>query len=500
MANRIVPPSASALIGSLRGVGYSLQTAIADLIDNSIAASANKIDIFLDWAKGAPVVSILDDGDGMGADTLVEALRFGCAGPTNKRSKSDLGRFGLGLKTASLSQCRRITVVSKRAGQCSTFTWDLDHIQKAGDTWELIEGQYTGPRDRLTKVKSLKSGTLVLWEKMDFGRSEDRPDHSAFLSEIEALEQHLAMVFHRFLEGDARQIAILLNGRRIKAWDPFLEDHPGCDPSPVQKLKGPSGQIEVQGFVLPHRDRFKTEDAYERAGGPEGWTAQQGFYVYRHKRLLSAGGWLGLGGAKTWTREESSRLARIRVDIPNSADFDWRIDIRKAIARPPDGIRARLKKLADEIRQRAREIFVHRGEYGARRRGEQVARIWKVNTQQAKHRYTIDRTHELVRLIHKELGKSSPLLEGMLNLVEKTVPVERVWLDVTEQKIAPQQMEGGDDQELLREAGSLIAAMEHAGIPYDAALSKISAMDPFDTVENLAARLSNKKTHKHGTG
>ena len=498
MNNCLVPPSATALIGSLRGVGYSLETAIADLIDNSIAASAKEIDISLDWAGGTPTVSVFDDGKGMPSPTLVEALRFGCGGPDRKREQEDLGRFGLGLKTASLSQCRRLTVASRYSAETSIYTWDLDHIRSAGDKWELIGNEYSGPEETLLKLKSLQHGTLVVWEKMDFGRSEDRPDYSSFLADIERVEHHIAMVFHRFLNGDARKTLITLNGRRLKAWDPFLEDH-GGDPTPIQRLKGPGGQaVLVQGFILPHRDRFKSEEDYERAGGPEGWTAQQGFYVYRQKRLLSAGGWLGLGGSKAWTREESSRLARIRIDIPNSADSDWRIDIRKAIARPPDGLRVQLKKLADEMRLRAREIFVHRGHYGARRKTDKVSRIWKINPDNQKKRYAIDMTHDLVRLVQAKLGINKGLLDGMIDLIEKTVPVERVWLDVTEQNASPSAVNKEDDGSLLEAAKSLVRAMESAGIPFDEALIKVGAMDPFDRVENLAARIAMRKEKKQG--
>src|SRR5262249_31381530 len=186
----------------------------------------------------------------------------------------------------------------------------------------------------------------------------------------------------------------------------------------------------VQGFGLPHRDRFRTEAQFTEAGGPEGWNAQQGFYVYRQRRLLSAGGWLGLGGTRTWTREEPSRLARIRIDIPNTADRDWRIDNRKALAPPPDATRKRLQKIADGGRRKAREVFVHRGLFGARTKDAEVSRIWQINGDGAARRYTISRNHALIRLLVEHLGKRADLLEAALDLLERTVPVERVWLDV----------------------------------------------------------------------
>lgn len=366
MPTRDVPPSASALVSSLRGVGYSLETAVADLIDNSIAAGANTVDVQLDWNDGRPTVWIRDDGSGMPEGRLVEAMRFGGIGPDATRSGTDLGRFGLGLKTASLSQCRRLTVVSKFAGTLTAFTWDIDRIKKAGDRWELLEGAEGLKSDGLTRLQGSKSGTLVVWRKMDFGRKEDMPNYAAFLADIERLDLHVGMVFHRFLNGDARKIQIYVNGHSVAAWDPFLETHQATIRNPEQPIRAPGGTVRVRGFVLPHRDRFANESDFARAGGPDGWTSQQGFYVYRQKRLLMAGGWLGLGKGRAWTREETSRLARIRIDVANTGDEDWRIDIRKAIARPPDAIRSRLEAIADDIRRRAREVFVHRGQYGPR--------------------------------------------------------------------------------------------------------------------------------------
>jgi hypothetical protein len=490
VSSRVVPPSASALIGSLRGVGYSLETAIADLIDNSIAADAQSIDIRFDWNDGDPVASILDDGAGMSEDQLVEAMRFGGVGPDAARSDGDLGRFGLGLKTASLSQCRQLTVASKTVEGIAAFTWDIDRIRKGGDRWNLIEGRDGLAIDALAELNRRKTGTLVAWRKIDFGRRDDRPDHAAFMADLDRLDRHLAMVFHRFIDGDARRIRISINGQMVSAWDPFLETHEATIRSPEQPIKGPGGTVRVRGFVLPHRDRFRSEDEFEKAGGLDGWNVQQGFYVYRQKRLLSAGGWLGLGKGRAWTREESSRLARIRIDIPNTADHDWRIDIRKAIARPPDAIRKRLQGIADDIRRKAREVFVHRGQYGARARKDEVSRIWLVNPAAERHRYAIRRDHELVALVRDQLKvPGQQLLEALLDLIERTVPVDRVWLDVTEHGVPPSDI---DSDELTQAARSMARLMEKAGMPYREAVAKLATMDPFDQVKNLSGLLARK--------
>jgi hypothetical protein len=478
-------------MSSLRGVGYSLESAIADIVDNSIAAGATRIEIGLSRPEADAVVTILDDGCGMSEARLIEAMRFGGQGPGVQRDLTDLGRFGLGLKTASLSQCRQLTVASKTREGVAAFTWDVDVIVEGDGGWHLLEGRAHVPHSALAMLQSRNTGTVVVWQKVDFGRLEDRPDNAAVLADVDRLDRHLGMVFHRFLQGDARAIEISINGHSVEAWDPFLESHEATIPQPVQTIRSPGGPVAVRGFVLPHRDRFRSEADFLRAGGPEGWNAQQGFYVYRHKRLLSAGGWLGLGGSRTWTRDEPSRLARIRIDIPNTADRDWRIDIRKAIARPPDAIRKRLQGIADVVRRKAREVFVHRGLFGARAKDAEVSRIWETHGEGAGRRYTIQRDHELVRLLKERLGNAGALLEGTLDLIERTVPVERVWLDVTEHGAPVGQPE--EDAELVRAAARLVDAFAKAGVPFETAVANVAGMDPFDKVANLPKKLSGGK-------
>lgn len=427
----------------------------------------------------------------MAEDQLVEAMRFGGLGPDIQRGEGDLGRFGLGLKTASLSQCRQLTAISKCKGAVSAFTWDIDRIGPSGGGWDLIEGDEHCDGGLLAKLKATSSGTLIVWRKIDFGRKLDRPDHAAFMADLERLDRHIGMVFHRFLIGDARKLSIRINGKRIEGWDPFLEKHDATIRNPEQPIQGPGGRVLVRGFVLPHRDRFRNPDEFKKAGGLEGWTAQQGFYVYRQKRLLSAGGWLGLGGSRTWTRDESSRLARIRVDIPNSADHDWRIDIRKAIARPPDAIRKRLQSLADDIRRKAREVFVHRGQYAPRTPEGELSRVWQINPDGSKRRYVIRSEHELITLLKDRLSDDNfRLLESLIDLIERTVPVDRVWLDVTERGVPA--AEETDTKELFEGARSLARLMEKAGMALREAAARVSLMDPFNKIEGLADKLIQK--------
>ena len=424
------------MLEALRGLGYSTATALADLIDNSIAAGAKTVHLRFFWAGPASLIHILDDGNGMDADELDRAMRLGEHSPLETRAAHDLGRFGLGLKTASLSQCRRLTVASRKNGQLHCLRWDLDEIaRRSDDGWYLLEGAAEGSAAYLRPLEEQERGTLVLWEALDriitpgFGEQ-------AFLDLIDRVEQHLAMVFHRYLQGPNPRLRIIINECAVAPWDPFLTDHPATWSSPPQRYPGGAGVVEVQGYVLPHRDRLESGD-YERAGGPEGWTAQQGFYVYRNQRLLVAGGWMGLGQGRGWTREEVYRLARIRIDIPNSADAEWKIDIRKSTTRPPVELRRRLLRLAEDIRQRARRVFAHRGQITQTNGREPLVEAWRAEHGRAGMRYRISQDHPAVQSVLEEAGPLLPRIEAMLRVIEETVPVQRIWLDTTEGREVP---------------------------------------------------------------
>lgn len=434
--SRHAPPKASAMLEALRGLGYSTATALADVIDNSIAARAAIVHLRFVWTGSASAIHVLDDGAGMKADELDQAMRLGERNPLETRAAHDLGRFGLGLKTASLSQCRRLTVASRQNGQTHCLRWDLDEIVKRQDDgWYLLEGAAEGSAEYLHILDRQPQGTLVLWEILDRiitpGFSEQD-----FLDLMDRVEQHLSMVFHRYLEGPRPRLRILINDRPVKPWDPFLIGHPATWSSPVQRYPSAADWVEVQGHVLPHHDRLES-GSYEPAGGLEGWTLQQGFYVYRNERILVAGGWLGLGQGRSWTREEAHRLARIRIDIPNSADADWKIDIRKSTARPPVALRKRLLNLAEDIRQRARRVFAHRGRIIQVGRKEPLVEAWRAEQGNGGMRYRISNDHPAIKAVLESAGPLLPRIHAMLRVIEETVPVQRIWLDTTEGKEVP---------------------------------------------------------------
>ncbi|MEZ4266637.1 MAG: ATP-binding protein [Myxococcota bacterium] len=435
-----VAPNASAMIESMRAYGYTLATAIADLIDNSIAAGCSKVWLDTWWSGAASWITITDDGHGMSEAELRDAMRLGSRSPVDERTAADLGRFGLGMKTASLAQCRRLTVVSRRAaGSRHVRRWDLDHLSsKAVSGWQLLRTVHPDSTANLDRFEELEHGTAVIWEVLDrVVQSADKDDatlRAHFLRSVEEVEVHLGMVFHRYLGGPRPRLEILVNGHAVQPWDPFVENHPATTPTPQELIALPDHKapIVVRGFVLPHKDKLGDAE-HAAASGPAGWNAQQGFYLYRNERLIVAGSWLGLGGGRPWTKEEHYKLARIRLDVPNSMDHLWHLDVKKSHATPPPLVRERLLGLAQSIRQSAREVYAHRGRYGARAVKQEFQRPWKVLRQGGRTVYRIDRKHPLVATI---LGASEPVspdtVEAVLRIVEETVPIQQIWLDSSE--------------------------------------------------------------------
>ncbi|KQU01843.1 ATPase [Methylobacterium sp. Leaf469] len=477
------------MIESLRGLGYSTATALADIIDNSIAAGARSVAVRFKWARESSWVSILDDGTGMTDPELERAMRLGDRSPDDVRAQADLGRFGLGLKTASFSQCRSLTVASRKGGQASCLRWDLDVLATGGgNEWRLLEGAGADGVSVIASLGEWETGTLVLWEKLDRIVSPGSTEQD-FLDLIDTVERHLAMTYHRYLDGSRPRLTLLLNGRRIAPWDPFVRDHPATWSSPVSRLRTASGLVEIECHVLPHRDRLDP-GTYEMAAGPDGWTAQQGFYVYRNARLLLAGSWLGLGQGRAWTKEEAHRLARIRLDIPNTADTEWKIDIRKSTARPPPTVKPKLVKLAEYSRERARRVFAFRGQPSGRIQAEPLQTAWTAEHFRAGMRYRIDKGHPAVRAVLEEAGPLASSVEAMLRVIEESIPVQRIWLDTAEARETPRTGFAGEaPAEVSLVLQTLFRNLLRKGLSPELAREQLRRTEPFQLHPGLVDAL-----------
>lgn len=422
----IIPPVPYALAESLRAFGYSLSNAISDIIDNSIAALATIIEVDFWWENERSYIRIYDDGLGMNEKVLSDAMRLGTKNPLETRDPTDLGRFGLGLKTASFSQCRRLTVRSKGSeGKTSTRCWDLDFVREKGDWALLVAPMSYEDETKLGTFSDERTGTVVLWQKLDkimptYVEDENKAQ-GAFLESVKEVEGYLGMVFHRFLTGK-EAITLKINGRQIEPWDPFLLNNQATQLLPTETFGKGNDLVEVRPYVLPHRSRIKKDVAFKSAAGPKGWNSQQGFYVYRNKRLIVPGSWLGL-----YRQEDLYRLARIQIDIGNTLDLDWGIDVRKARAIPPNNIRIELKRIASATRSRASEVYRHRGKRIRRDDVEKsIDYVWEPKHKANRTTYTINREHPLVKRLLEFDSNLNGFPNLVLRLIEETIPISHI--------------------------------------------------------------------------
>ena len=479
------------MLESLRGLGYTPETAIADTIDNSISAGTTDVDLYFDWDGENSSIAIVDNGKGMSANELESAMRLGGSGPLLERDSRDLGRFGLGMKTAAFSQCRRLTVLSRNDSLAEAcFSWDLDILAASNDgEWRLLEGADERSLAHLERLTRGRSGTLVLWETLDRlipkGSNEQE-----FLNTIDRIEWHLSMVFHRFLERAQPKLKIRINGKSIAPWNPFAAG--AISPSwssPLEKLDDGLGECEVRAFVMPHKDRLSKAD-YDSAGGIYGWNAQQGFYVYRNDRLLVAGSWLGLGSPRLWTKDEVHRLARIYLNFQNVADSEWKIDIRKSIAKPPLALRARLTSLGEDTRRRARSVFANKGTVQRRPSEEPVFEAWQSVVSGGVTKYRVNRDHPAVRAVLDSPLAIDSTVNTMLSVLESTIPVQRIWLDTVEERTAPHQVSDEEAERIRPMLESVYRSLLRRGYAPEDARQRLLRTEPFQAYPKLVAELS----------
>ncbi len=481
-------PRPSVLSESLRAFGYDLSTAIADLIDNSLAVSASEVWVDFHWAAGASVIVVTDNGDGMSSEGLLEAMRLGSKHPLVKRSGNDLGRFGLGLKTASFSQCRRLTVRSQRADDKPvTMCWDLDYVAKV-DAWKVLLSASESTEPHFERLGALRAGTAVVWEKLDrlvdsAGEVDSDVDQDEFLRMADSVTRHLSVAFHRYIEETS--VAISVNGRRVEPWDPFLSAELATQVLPAVTLGSGDEAVVVEPFILPHHSKV-SKARYALAAGPRGWVAHQGFYVYRNRRLLLSGGWLGLG----WPKDEHHKLARIRVDFPTSSDHLWSIDVTKSKASAPRQLRSQLKQVAERTRTLARRVFTFRGANVTSGGGPTSVALWSLSAKHDRVSYILNRHHPLVQ--SSLAACTNPgALSALLRLVEETVPLPHIAITSSEKpETLRGPFEGAAVSEIENVLGETIRALVAVGISRADAIASVAGTWPFTLFPDILERLS----------
>jgi hypothetical protein len=366
-------------------------------------------------------LAIVDDGTGMDRDTLIEAMRPGSRNPLDNRDENDLGRFGLGLKTASFSQCRKLTVVSSQNYTKAAALWDLDYVAEQNDwSLQLPEGEDINSLYMIDKLE--KNGTLVIWENADRiidSTVAEKPDHIVY-EKMKDLQKHLELVFHRYLAGKDK-INIYINDVQLKPFDPFFSTHPATDELQKEVITVNGEKVYIQPYLLPHYTKVSAQD-YEYYAGTGGYLKNQGFYVYRNKRLLISGTWFRL-----IPQSEMYKLARIRIDLPNSLDHLWKIDVKKSHASPPAVIKKRLKKIIDRIAGASTRVYKSRG---TRLTGSDVA-FWERYSARGEIKYIVNKEHPIIEAFADKLDKEQRHeFSEILDLVAGFFPKDALYADL----------------------------------------------------------------------
>lgn len=466
-----VAPRASVLVESLRDIGYSLQTAVADIIDNSLTAGAWKIELLADTHAEVPAIGVLDNGSGMTEAELLEAMRPGSRNPLEERVATDLGRFGLGLKTASFSQCRRLTVITRKHGTVSCAAWDLDKVA-VHDRWILdLPDDLAG----IPWSECLTGdGTLVVWEKLDRlvgpHGSSDRQD---LVRQLDDTASHVEFVFHRFLsggEGRGGRVEMSINGRELRPFDPFHSHHPATQHHPQETFVLDGHEIRIRPVTLPHHEKVSEAD-WKRYAGPEGYVSNQGFYLYRNRRLIVHGTWFRLA-----RQVELTKLSRVLIDIPASLDAAWKVDVKKASAQPPAPVRDRLRRIIERIGVPSRRTYTARG---ARLTEGNRLPVWTRSQDKNRISYGLDTEHPLFTAFETQLDAET--IKGfrkILGFVAATLPIEALYADVSarSESVVPQPLDQEDFREIVKATWNVLTAR---GLSVAEVEAKMHSADPF---------------------
>lgn len=460
------------LLESMRSVGYSLEASIADLVDNSITAKAHQVVVDADVVDGK-YLAILDDGSGMTPDGAREALRL--AGTVEERKDSDLGRFGLGLKTASLSQARCLTLITKRAGIVTALRWDIDFVRESGQ-WLLIvlDESDLSELPLWAEFNAQPKGTLVIWHHLDLLLG-DATSPGPFLAErLGGVRTYLELVFHRFLADRRDPLSITVNGLTLRPTDPFLSGNPKTQRSTPETLLIGGEEVRVEGYTLPHPSAL-TPAERKRPDLGEGMRDAQGFYVYRNRRLISHGHWYGLA-----RMSELSKQTRIQVDVPRTLDALWQLDIKKSRAEPPQSFKARLRQLIDPMLNRGRRVHSFRG----RRETTEVAHVWSKLKTRDGFGYEVNLESPLVEAVLSRLGTDdAERVVGLLQTIASTFPLMDAYVEVASNvpSITPQ-----PEREAVIASLQNIRQSDLFSADPGIAVTQLAGVEPFNSFDNLS--------------
>ena len=479
-------PSPLSLIESLRDIGYSMETAVADIIDNSITAKASNVWIRFSWNSDNPWIAIIDDGYGMTEDELIEAMRLGSKNPREDRTEDDLGRFGLGMKTASFSQCRHLTVLSKKNRLLSCCDWNLDKIaldyhKNKTNEWRL---GITNPDDipkhetlhalHQEYLEQIDTGTIVMWERIDRIESQNTSmaREKLFNSLLDDARNHLELVFHRFLSPDPgkKRVAIVMNGDELEAFNPFNPKRLATQDLDEQRFSLDGEEILIQPYILPHLNKVPRQE-YEKYAGEGGYLQNQGFYIYRNRRLIIKGTWFRL-----IKKSYLNQLIRIRVDIPNTLDHLWKIDVKKSNATLPESVRKELHQIIGKIEIKGKKVFEQKGQNLP---SKVKIPVWNRRAARGSIIYEINREYPLIEQLFESISfEQKVLLKDLIAVFESNFPADMFFNDFASN---PEKIERPefDENSLERLLETFVLFWAHEGIEEKDIANVLLSTEPF---------------------
>lgn len=365
-------PNPEYLIKSIAEQGYSLETSLADLIDNSITAGTDKVEILIDTDKEPFTLFLADNGKGMNDAELKKNMQFPSSSPENFRESGDLGRFGLGLKTASFAQTRCFTVLSKKTNDSkyNARTWDVEYLKETGK-WKIIVNtqeeinNFLARYNKLSKsflseFEKFKPNTIVIWKglyKFENYLSDSNKTKELKKEITEVTSEYLSLVFHRFLEKEKSPLNIRINNNIIKPFNPFPADQSDFRKQESNRKQFQTDNLRIEGYILPARSLDESKE------GLSIWTQQnkslidmEGMYIYRADRIILYGGWNGI-----IKKSPRLQLARLKVEIGNSVDKFFHLNVAKSSIIIPHDLRIAFLRYVSDLKQEAEKEYFNRG-------------------------------------------------------------------------------------------------------------------------------------------
>lgn len=405
-------PEARTLLHGIRAIGYDFATAVADIIDNSISAGAEHIDIYSHpYSPEDSYLIILDDGCGMGLDELKNALRLGSNRDDAVDDISQLGRFGLGLKSASFSQCKRLTVASKKTNRINALRYDLDQIIDEND-WLInqLSDEEIAQIPEIDELRKYDSGTLVLWENFDRVEISSGDFEKTFRDLIDTTKKQVEITFFRFWD----DIEFKFNGVRIEKRDPFLRNNPETQLSQPTRIPCGDYSVDIQPYAIPHANKLTNEDK-KLLGDTLDLENNQGFYVFRNKRLIIKGNWLRVG-----IKRELNKLARIQIDIPSGLDEEWSLDVKKSTAKIPDKIKPDVESAISDVVKRSKVTNKNPGKLESAKNNT----LWKIiKNPDGTRRIHLEKSNITIKTFRTTLTDEQKIVfDDILDSIEEMIP------------------------------------------------------------------------------